>query len=164
MVKFITLLLQVTLIPAAIADPVYKSTDPQGNITYAAEPAENAVSVEQVTVPEPPSPEDQQQAMEASRELIERSDKLMQQRMERNLELAKEKARAQQAAEARRAEEIRLEYEQEQRERSIGGWQYYRPYPPVWGWRPPHYYPPVSRPRPKPRPSGRLYWPDQGRY
>lgn len=164
MLKFVTVVLYGLAISVASASSVYKSIDRYGNVTYSSELPESAVEVEQVTIPPPPSEEEQLKALERSRQLIERSDDLVRQRMELNLELAKEKSRARQAVEARRAEEARLEYDQQRQNYPLYGWTMHRSYPPSRHWRPMPPRPPAYLPRPKPRPSGKLYWPDLGRY
>ena len=147
---------------AALADLVYRSVDERGNVTYSSEPIENAIHSEKLEIPLPPSIETQQRAQEDSKQLIERADKLVQQRLERDLELAKENKRLQQAAAARKAEEARMQWEQEQQSQPVYIWPRYRPYPPYWGGYP-HPTHRAVHPPTRPRSSGRFHWPKQAR-
>lgn len=91
-------LLTITLLAPAFAvaaEPVYKSVDEQGNVTYSAEPPADAVQSEQIAVPPPPTEEEVKRAEDATRQLQEQAGKMEQERKARE---------AEQAAAARAAE------------------------------------------------------------
>ncbi len=51
------------------AEPIYKSVDEAGNITYSAKPESGSVQTQSVPVPPPPSKEQQQEAKRIERQL-----------------------------------------------------------------------------------------------
>jgi len=60
------ILLVMLLVPsiALAAEPIYKSVDEQGSVTYSAQPPATGVKSETIAVPPPPSEEDVRRAEE----------------------------------------------------------------------------------------------------
>lgn len=86
------------------AEPIYKSIDKHGNVTYSSKPLKGATEVESVTLPPPPSPEEVErakqryldlEARDAEREVQrqeEEREKLLQRQIQTDLELKRELA------------------------------------------------------------------------
>jgi hypothetical protein len=99
-VQVLPLLLATLLLGTAHADPIYKSVDSAGNVTYSSTPPAG-VKAEKVDVPPPPTEEDTRQAMERVKQAEERASDLESSRLEQE---AKERARAAEEARQREAQ------------------------------------------------------------
>jgi hypothetical protein len=95
-------LLATLLLQTAHADPIYKSVDSAGNVTYSSTPP-GGVKAEKVDVPPPPTEDETRQAAERVKQAEERASELESSRLEQE---AKERARAAEER-ARAAEEAR---------------------------------------------------------
>ena len=84
------ILIMILLSPslAAPAEPIYKSVDEQGKVTYSAEPSAEGVSVEQLKVAPPPSADEVQRAEEQTQKLKEQAAELEKERKAREAEQA----------------------------------------------------------------------------
>lgn len=143
MIKLLILILFIFTASPSGAGSVYRSVDAQGNVTYSPHPPPDAVDSTTVNIPEETEAASRAPAGDDLKALVERSDELVQRRLQRNLELAKERNKLQQTVEQRKAQEALLAREMEQRRGyPLYGWSRYRYEPPRWGPRPPgHYYP-----------------------
>jgi hypothetical protein len=97
-VHVLPLLLATLLLQAAHADPIYKSVDSAGNVTYSSTPPAG-VKVEKVDVPPSPTEEETRQATERMKQVEKRASEMESSRLEQQ---AKEQAR--EAEEARQRE------------------------------------------------------------
>ena len=148
MTKLFSILLLLFMGVSSSAESIYRSVDSEGNVTYSNQPVTDAVDSDRVGIPPGPAPELKEQAQEELKALVERTDELVDRRLQRNLELTKEKLRLQQAAQERRAREALLNREFEwRRGYPIYPWPRYRHGFPTRS-RPPVGYPPSYRPRP----------------
>ena len=86
--RLIWLLILLAPAPAFPADPIYKSVDPQGNVTYSATPPPEGVSSERLVAPAPPTEEDVQRAEAQTRKLKEQAAELERERKAREAEQA----------------------------------------------------------------------------
>jgi len=84
------ILVVMLLVPsiALAADPIYKSVDEKGNVTYSAQPPATGARSEPIAVPPPPSEEDVQHAEEQARKVKEQADGLEKERKAREAEQA----------------------------------------------------------------------------
>lgn len=84
------ILLMMLLVPsiALAAEPIYKSVDEQGNVTYSAQPPATGVKSETITVPPPPSEEDVRRAEEQASKVKAQADELEKERKSREPEQA----------------------------------------------------------------------------
>jgi len=123
------LLLATLLLQTAHADPIYKSVDSAGNVTYSSTPPAG-VKAEKVDVPPPPTEEDTRQATERVKQAEERASEMESNRLEQQ---AREQARA--------AEEAR---QREAQKPIVIQQPVYQPQP--------YYYPPMRRLPPLPPP------------
>ena len=122
-------LLAILPLQAAHADPIYKSVDSAGNVTYSSTPPAG-VKAEKVEVPPPPTEEETRQAMERVKQAEEHASELESSRLEQQ---AREQARA--------AEEAR---QREAQKPIVIQQPVYQPQP--------YYYPPMRRLPPLPPP------------
>jgi len=97
-IHVLPVLLATLLLQTAHADPVYKSVDSAGNVTYSSTPPAG-VKAEQVDVPPPPTEEETRQAKERMKQAEEQVSEMENTRLEQQ---AREQARA--AEEARQRE------------------------------------------------------------
>ncbi len=66
------------------AEEIYKSVDADGNVTYSSVPTAEAVKTQPVSVPDAPSPAQQQEAVQRERQLQQAADNLAQDRSARD--------------------------------------------------------------------------------
>lgn len=90
-------------------DNVYKSIDQSGVVTYSDEISDDTSKVETITVEKGPSADSQQLAIEKADEMVKRSDEMVQKRMDRNLELSKQRSELQLESTRRKAAEAEAE-------------------------------------------------------
>lgn len=115
---FLLLLVALVAQPAAAADPIYKSVDSEGRVTYSSTPPPQGAKTEKVAVPPPPTEDSIRQAEERARKTQAQVSEMQNQRIEK---------------EAKEAEEARLRAEQQSQ-------------PPTVIEKPVYGYPPVVRP------------------
>jgi len=84
------ILLVMLLVPsiALAAEPIYKSVDEQGNVTYSAQPPATGAKSETIAVPPPPSEEDVQRAEEQASKVKVQAEELEKERKAREAEQA----------------------------------------------------------------------------
>ena len=84
------ILLVMLLVPsiALAAEPIYKSVDEQGSVTYSAQPPATEVKSETIAVPPPPSEEDVRRAEEQASKVKAQADELEKERKSREAEQA----------------------------------------------------------------------------
>ena len=84
------ILLVMLLVPsiALAAEPIYKSVDEQGSVTYSAQPPATGVKSETIAVPPPPSEEDVRRAEEQASKVKAQADELEKERKSREAEQA----------------------------------------------------------------------------
>jgi len=73
---------------ALAAEPIYKSVDEQGNVTYSAQPPATGAKLETIAVPPPPSEEDVRRAEEQAGKVKAQADELEKERKVREAERA----------------------------------------------------------------------------
>ena len=90
------ILLVMLLVPSITlaAEPIYKSVDEKGNVTYSAQPPATGAKSEPIVVPPPPSEEDVRSAEEQARKVKEQADELEKERKTREAEQAASAAAA----------------------------------------------------------------------
>lgn len=95
------------LLPAVslAANPVVKSVDADGTVTYGDRPSSGAVQAEMVEVPQGPSAEAQAQAQAVEQAIKERGDELASDRLAREQAAAEARKKAAEAAAAKKAAE-----------------------------------------------------------
>ena len=148
---------------AVQAGVVYRSVDADGQVTYSSQAPTDAVTSREIDVLENLPPESLTKARNELKALLERADELVERRMQRNLELSRERNRLQQSADERRAMEALLQL---QREQNRGYPAYARPswYAEHWPLRGQRRFPSPGGPYPHRPPrrgdlQPRLYWP-----
>ena len=93
----------------ALAEEIFKSVDADGNVTYSSVPPGEAVDTQTVSVPDAPSEEQQQEAVQRDKQLQGAADSLAQERSARDKQRSgtvqdAEKARDQAKAQLERAQ------------------------------------------------------------
>jgi hypothetical protein len=144
---------------AAAQQPVYKSIDADGHVTYSSTPPPGAAHAEAVELPPPPAPTEIEAAQQRAQALQERGEQAYRQRAERAGQLAQERPAAREEEARRQAAESPPEVY------SDGGYGWAGPVYP--GYLPPHVRPPwPERPFPPPpnhnpgtRPDHPAFWP-----
>jgi Domain of unknown function (DUF4124) len=134
-------LLAALLLQTAHADPIYKSVDSAGNVTYSSTPPKG-VKAERVDVPPPPTEEETRKAMERVKQADERASELESSRLEQE---AKERARADEEARQREAQKPVVIHQPVYVPQPVY-------YPPLQR-RPPSVLPPAPPVRPRPQPN-----------
>lgn len=132
-------------------EPIYKSVDATGNVTYSEQPPANAAKVEDVQLPPGPSREEMQQSLERAKGVEQAADAHYDAMMERRRQEEEARKKAQEEADAaERQRRLDETIERLESQPSYYTWPQWRPYPP----RPPH---PPHPPRPPypPHPSPR---------
>lgn len=143
-------LLSALTLNTAVAQPVYKSVDRDGNISYSDEPPKDGIGSE-VEIAPGPSEEQVKQAQERGREFQASVDKMVAERQrEEALQLEKRRLREQQQRDRETEERLARLEEQAARDRYRSWGAYYpiRPYPPLWGGKPDHPEHPIAKPLP----------------
>jgi hypothetical protein len=100
-IHVLPVLLATLLLQTVHADPIYKSVDSAGNVTYSSTPPEG-VKAEKVDVPPPPSEEETRQAKERMKQAEEQASEMENTRLEQQ---AREQARADEEARQREAQQ-----------------------------------------------------------
>jgi len=141
---------------AAAQQPVYKSIDANGHVTYSSTPPASAAQAEAVELAPPPAPTEIKAAQQRAQELQEMGDQAARQRAERSAQLAQERRAASEEAARRQAAGSPPEADNSRNY----GWGYPGYFPPVV--RPPWPEHPVAPPpgrNPGARPDHPAYWP-----
>lgn len=129
----IFLLLMVLCITDALAqDAVFKSVDSEGGVIYADEPPRQEMKTQIVELEDGPSVTEQSAAKNEADAMIKRSDEQVQRRLDRNMELAKQR------------QELQAEKNKKVEEVDTGRSESVPTYYPVYT------YPIIPPPRPKP--------------